>query len=280
MSKGYLIYAQDAKVKKHTRCAYALALSIKNYMPNASISLVTNDSLPSKYKIVFDNIIPIPWYDNNKKSTVYKTEDRWKLYHASPYDETIVMDADMMVLSSLDHWWDYLNNFDLFFTSHVLDYRGNLVRNRYYRKAFDSNLLPDYYFGLSYFKRSDFAREYFQWIEDISNNWELFYGKFVSVNYPKQPSMDITVSLVAKILDCIIETSHSKSNITFTHMKPMIQSWEDATESWQDSVGVYFNEHCDLKIGNFQQTGVFHYTEYSFLNDYIISQLEKINGVT
>jgi hypothetical protein len=280
MSKGFLIYAEDSKIKKYTRCAYALALSIKNHMPDASISLVSNNDVLAKYSLIFDNILPVPWYDMNKGKTTFKIEDRWKLYHCSPYDETIILDADMMVFSNLDHWWNTLKNYDAFFTSNVLDYRGNTITSRYYRKTFDANYLPNYYFGLAYFKKTDFAKEYYKWIEDISNNWELYYGKFVSNNYPKTPSMDVTVSLAAKILDCEDTTSSSNSIVTFTHMKPMIQNWEHTTESWQDSIGSYFDDNCRLKIGNFQQTGIFHYTEYSFLNDLMITKFEKKLGIS
>lgn len=281
MNKGYLIFAQDAALKKYTKCAYALALSIKKQMSNASISIVTDNQLPQKYNLIFDNVIPVPWRDfSNTVSTTYKTEDRWKLYHCSPYEETFVLDADMLVLSNLDHWWLYLEKYDVFVTSTVKDYRSNTVTGRYYRKAFDSNNLPDFYSGLMYFKKSDFAKEFFQWVEDINNNWQLFYGEFVSQNYPKVPSMDVSVSLAAKILNCENNISHQGSLVTFTHMKSYIQGWETATESWQDSVGSYFNQNCELKIGNYQQYGVFHYTEYSFLNDIMINQLEKSLGIS
>jgi hypothetical protein len=279
MSKGFLIFAEDVKLKKYTRSAYALALSIKNHMPNADISLVTDNKIPEKYRLVFDQIVPVPWRDQNKSNTFFKTEDRWKLYHCSPYDETIVLDADMLAFSNLDLWWDYAKNYDVLMTSNVLDYRGKVITGRYYRKTFDSNNLPNLYFGAAYFKKSDYAKEYFNWVEDITNNWELFYGRYVNVNYPKLPSMDVSVSLAAKILDCENFISHKNAPITFTHMKPMIQNWESPTESWQDSIGAYFNKKCELKIGNYQQHGLFHYTEYSFLTDYILNQLEKITGI-
>jgi hypothetical protein len=279
MSKGFLIFAEDAKLKKYTRSAYALALSIKNHMPDSDISLVTDNKIPDKYRLVFDQIVPVPWRDQNKSNTIFKIEDRWKLYHCSPYDETIVLDADMLAFSNLDLWWDYAKNYDILMTSNVLDYRGKTITGRYYRKTFDSNNLPNFYFGAAYFKKSEFAKEYFNWVEDINNNWELFYGRYVNVNYPKFPSMDVTVSLAAKILDCENLISHKNAPITFTHMKPMIQNWESPNESWQDSIGAYFNKKCELKIGNYQQHGLFHYTEYSFLTDYIVHQLEKITGI-
>jgi len=280
MSKGFLIYAQDSNLKKYTKCAYALALSIKKHIPEANVSIVTDNDLPSKYKIVFNDIISVPWRDfTNTSSTTYKTEDRWKLYHCSPYDETIILDADMLVLSDVSHWWDQLRKYELFFTSSVRDYRNKVVTGRFYRKTFDSNQLPDFYSGLMYFKKTDFSRNFFHWIEYVNNNWELFYGKYVNVNYPKVPSMDVTVSLVAKILDCEEIVSHKDSIVTFTHMKPMIQGWETPSESWQDSIGGYFNDKCQLKIGNYQQFGLFHYTEYSFLNDTIINHLEQALGI-
>lgn len=279
MSKGFLIYAHDSNLKKYTKCAYALALSIKKHVPNASISLVTNNDLPKKYSIVFDNIIPVPWKNFDLNST-YKVEDRWKLYHCSPYDETILMDADMLVLSDIGYWWDYLNQYSLFFVSEVKDYRNKNITSRYYRRAFDANQLPNFYSGITYFKKQEFSKDFFKWVEDISNNWELFYGKYVSVNYPKMPSMDVNVSLASKILNCEDNVSHKNAPVTFTHMKPMIQNWENTTDSWQDSIGSYFNSRCELKIGNYQQYGVFHYTEYSFLTDYMISQLEQSLGVS
>jgi hypothetical protein len=162
----------------------------------------------------------------------------------------------------------------------VKDYRNNTITGRFYRRAFDSNNLPNFYSAVMYFKKSDFSKVFYAWIEDINNNWQLFYGKFVSKNYPKVPSMDINISLASKILNCEDLVSHKKSPVTFTHMKPMIQNWEHTTESWQDSIGSYFNDKCELKIGNYQQYGVFHYTEYTFLTDNIVNQLEHWLGVS
>ncbi|NBR61916.1 MAG: hypothetical protein EBT86_09790 [Actinobacteria bacterium] len=280
MSKGFLIFAHDSGIKKYTKCAYALALSIKTNCANSSVSIVTDNDLPSKYKLVFDNVISIPWRDyTNYSNTFYKTEDRWKLYHCSPYEETIVMDADMLVLSDINHYWDCVKRYDLFLTNYVKDYRNRIIKGRYYRKIFDANQLPDLYSGLMYFKKTDFSNNFFLWLEKISNNWELFYGNYVSKNYPKFPSMDINVSLVTKILDCEEDITLKDSILTFTHMKPMIQGWERVSESWQDSIGSYFNDRCQLKIGNYQQYGIFHYTEYSFLNDMIINNLEHNLGI-
>ena len=76
-------------------------------------------------------------------------EQEWKinnlkLYHVSPYEETIVMDTDMIVLQDPSSWWTFLSNYDLFFTSKVYTYRGEIVKDTYYRKTFIANELPNH----------------------------------------------------------------------------------------------------------------------------------------
>jgi hypothetical protein len=275
MSKGIVILAQNTDGHDYIRMAYALALSIDlSQQTKTPVTLITNDVVPERYAKVFDKIIEIPWGDASETSR-FKVENRWKIYHASPYDETIVMDADVLVLDDLSNYWNTFKNYDVYYTSKVIDYRKNLVTSDYYRKAFTSNNLPNLYSGLHYFKKSDFAKEFYSWVELVTNNWELFYGKFVSKHYPSRASMDVTAALVAKILDCEHKISNYKFDpVTFVHMKPHAQGWKSPLDSWLKSVGVYFNKDCKLKIGNFNQSGVFHYTENEFMSDDIINKLE------
>jgi len=272
MKRGYLIYAVNTLDIDYIRSAYALALSIKKFMPLESISLVTNNEIDAKYKKMFDNIIDIPW-DNNDMS-LYKVNDRWKLYHCTPYDETIVFDADMLVTRDITFWWKYLEKFDLFFPSDAYDYRGNLITDRYYRKAFDSNNLPNLYSTVYYFKKNDKIHNFFNWVEIINNNWELFYGKFIVENYPIHPSMDINVSLACKILDLEDIITQKNSIIKFVHMKPHLQSWQSVSENWVDDCMVTLDKNCNLKINNFYQYNLFHYVEEKFLSNKILKTLE------
>ena len=46
-------------------------------------------------------------------------ENRTQFYDRSPYDETIVMDVDMLVATDLENYWKFLNKFDLYFTSNA-----------------------------------------------------------------------------------------------------------------------------------------------------------------
>jgi len=277
MTKGFVVLAQNTDTIDYVRQAYALALSLKLSQKTISnISIITNDVVPEEYKSVFENIIPIPWGDASEDSR-FKVENRWKIYHASPYIQTVVLDTDMLVLDDLSSYWDTFENYEVYYTSKVLDYRNKRVTNDYYRKAFTHNYLPNLYSGLHYFKKGDFAKEFYKWVEDITNNWELFYGHFVSEHYPDRASMDITAALAAKVMDVAEKITNNKHDpVTFIHMKSRIQGWTEPSDSWMQSVAVYFDDACELKIANYRQQGVFHYTEKEFLTDKIVDKLEAL----
>jgi hypothetical protein len=277
MTKGYVVLAQNTDTIDYVRQAYALALSLKLSQQTVSnISIITDDIVPEEYKSVFENIIPIPWGDAAVNSR-FKVENRWKIYHASPYIQTVVLDTDMLVLDDLSSFWNTFEHYDVYYTGKVLDYRNKLVTSDYYRKAFTTNQLPNLYSGLHYFKKSDFAKEFYSWVEVITNNWEMFYGHFVSEHYPERASMDITAALAAKVMDVAEKVTNTKHDpVTFVHMKSRIQGWAEPTDSWMQSVAVYFDDDCELKIANYRQQGVFHYTEKDFLTDKIVSKLETL----
>lgn len=279
MSKGFVMLAQNSEYD-YVQQASVCAMSILATNPNAKISLITNDTIPEKYIHLFDQIILIPWNETKDTHLNHSVSERWKIYHASPYDETIVLDTDMLVLQDISSWWKFLSNYKIYFPSNVLTYRGATTTGNYYRRAFTANNLPNLYVGLHYFKKCDFAHEFYKWIELVTNNWELFYGQFVQEHYPRYPSMDVTVAIVSKILDCDTEITNSLVKYpTFTHMKPYIQEWQRPSIKWQDKVGVYLSQDLKLTIGNHIQTGVFHYTEKDFISDDIVQRYENYLGV-
>lgn len=269
MSKGHLFFAQNSDVD-YLRQAYALALSIKTHNKINSTCLVTNDPVPIEYTPVFDYIQPIPWGDSANQST-WKIENRWKLIYCSPFKETLVYDSDMILLSSNDHWWYWLEDRPLALTGTVYNYKGQSIKNSSYRRTFIENNLPDVYFGLHYFKKVEKSYEFYKWLEHIVKNWELYY-KLYTPNYTQKfCSMDVSSAIALKIME---DEAYGIANpLSFTHMKPAIQGWDIIPNSWQTSVIVENEEQ--LKLSNFVQTGVFHYTEDKFLTDELILKLEK-----
>jgi len=275
MSKGFCLIAQNNSKTDYVKQAYALALSIHKFNKDQKVSIITNDPIQEEYRSVFDQIIPIPFADDADRSD-WKIENRWKVYHATPYDETIVMDVDMLVVSNITHWWNELSKRNLFFVSNVNTYRQDIVTSRKYRKVFDSNNLPNLYSGVYYFKKGDEAHRFFYLLELVMNNWELFYGKYADIDYQNWCSMDVSCAIVSKLLDNESDITQNNSYITFTHMKPHIQGWKEIPEKWTRVIGSYLTNDGDFLLGNFKQTGVLHYVEDEFLTDDLLLRLEKL----
>ena len=250
-------------------------MSIHATTPDSNISILTDDTIPQRYKELFDNVIKIPWGDLANKYD-WKIHNRWKTYFISPYEDAIVLDTDMLVLEDITSWYNFLQSYDMYITSTIFDYRGNKIKDTFYRKNFNRYNLPNTYMGLHYFKKSEFALEFYTWLDKITNNWKEFYKLSGSNPIQNFASMDLTAAMAIDILDCKSKITNENVSVpSFTHMKANIQGWNELRESWQTKVGTYFTDDAELYIGNHKQSGIFHYTEDNFLTDDIIQVLEK-----
>ncbi len=266
MNKGFCILAENNYKTDYVKQAYALALSIHKHNKE-NISIITDDIVPDQYKHVFDNIIPIPW-GNLAKNSDWKIENRWKLYHLSPYAHTIVMDADMLILENIKEWWYKCFNHAIAFTTDVTTYKGDIVTSNYYRKTFVANDLPNLYSGLYYFKKCSVAKEFFTLVEIISKNWQIFYKQFAPKNAQTWQSFDLNCAIAYKLLNL----PNIKTPLSFIHMKPHVQHWDNVPIKWTDYLDVHIDE--EIYLGNFTQKGVLHYVEDEFLTDELLEYLK------
>ena len=277
MSNGVCLLAQNNIKTDYVRQAYALALSIVAKSPNQKVSLITNDPVSDKYKKVFDQIIPIPWSDDCSDDSDWKIENRWKVYHATPYRNTMVFDVDMLVLEDLDIYWKQLqkNNVDhdILFTTQVVNYRNEVVTNRYYRRTFDANDLPNLYSGMYYFKKAETTKQFFGLLKTVMWNWGDFYKISLSKIPQEWCSFDVCTAITAKLLDRMYTVGDKNNILEFTHMKTRLQN-VPLGENWTDTLFVDFNSDLELIVGGLKQSGVFHYVEDEFLTDGIINILE------
>ena len=289
-SHGYFTIAQGPQ---YQRMAYGLALSLLLTQPKGRNKLAMGVSkeekslVSAKIRSVLgkENIIEIPWKDHAANSK-WKLENEWKSIYMSPFEHTVKLDADMLFLSDTSHWFDYLKDSKLVFATNARTYRGELVTSDYYRKVFTSNDLPNVYSAYFYFDKSDEAFEFFKLSEVIFNNWEKFFFEyFEPLERPRFVSTDVVFALAAKILkieDLNRNKPIAKDFPTFVHMKSRLQHWPEdhlMNEDWTKMIPVYFNNDCQLKIGNYLQTLPFHYFVKEFLTDEIIMQMEKKLGI-
>ena len=273
MTKGHLIFAQNSDYD-YVKQAYALALTIKKHNQINSVCLVTNDIVPSEYKHVFDHVVAIP-FDDESQNSLWKIENRWKLFHASPYEKTMVYDSDMLLFDSNDNWWKFLKDKDVVLTTKVLDYRGNVITDTVLRKVFLQNNLPNVYFGFHYFEKTDRAYQFYKCLKYIVKNWRKVYEQYTPHSTQKFCSMDVSSAIAVKILGAETEFTIPANFPTFVHMKKELQSWNSFADSWRKSVVTEFDINGQLKISNYLQHKLFHYTEPEFLTEDVIKILEK-----
>lgn len=276
VSRGFVVLAQNTDKIDYVMQAYALALSIQySQLTEKSISIITNNEVPDSYKSVFDNIIEIPWGDSAKTAT-WKVENRWKIYHASPYDETIVLDTDMLLLDDISLWWEYCTNHDLRFCSKIRNYKQDFVIDGFHRKAFMANQLTNPYFALHYFKKSDFAHDFYRILEFVSHNWEWCYEKVAPIDYQPWLSMDLAAAVAIEIMgvrDVVIDKA---SPLEFVHMKTAIQGWTTLPCDWQNAVSWVLTTDGNLVVGNIRQSKLFHYVEKNFITPKLLQKLQEL----
>lgn len=278
VSKGYVVLAQNTSDVDYVKQAYVLALSIHATQSETAISIITNDSVPSEYQHVFDQIIPIPWTTNDV-ATRYVAEHRWKIYHVTPYDETIVLDTDMLMLQDINDWWWYCQDHDLLFCSTALNYKGEIIKNSIYRQTFTANSLPNTYFALHYFKKSEQAEYFYKALEFVVNNWAWCYGKLAAENYQDWLSMDLAASIALELCG-YNSCADACSPLTFVHMKPAVQGWHPVPDKWTVTVPYSYTNDGVLTVGNIKQTKLFHYVEKDFVDLDIIDKLKRlIHGI-
>lgn len=279
MSKGYLILAQNSGQEDYIRMAYALALSIKNTQSTVnSVTLaVEEDTLVlEKYATVFDHIVHVPWYDNAQGST-WKIENKWKYYYMTPYDETVILDADMLFPQDISYWWDILSTKDMWFTTTPRTFKGDIITSNKYRQTFVHNQLPNIYTAFAYFKKNAVVGEFFRLVNFVFNNWEQFFYTYLDETRPKFLSGDVAYALALKIMGLEKEWTGNLEIPTFVHMKAHLQGIEERflTEDWTKHIPTYFAQDGTFKIGNYEQTLPFHYHIKTWLTEDMIRILEQ-----
>lgn len=278
-SRGFLTIAQNNKNTDFIRLAYLLALSLKHSQKTVnklSIAVTDINEVPEKYRWAFDNIIKIPWGDSADKSD-WKLENEWKLFHITPYDETIKLDADMLFPADISHWWNIFSGREIVIPTKIYNLQNELVENIYYRPGFAENKIPKLHTAFMYFKKTDAALELFTMAEIITQNWKKFYWEFMPVNSPKIFSTDTTFSLSAKITGLTDNIINPWENLTFVHGKTQLTKWGtiQQNEDWSKFISLNITPNLECFAGCYQINKPFHYHLKHIITDEIIKFYEN-----
>lgn len=253
--RGYLVIAQNNKDTDYISCAETLAQSIKLVEPDAKICLLTDTLIDSK---IFNYIKVFPFGDQ-AKDTSWKLQNDWQCFYASPFRETIKLEADMIIPHNIKHWFDICSARDLVCTIGARDFHNRKARSRVYRKIFDDNNLPDVYNAITYWKLSANAQKFFDTVRDIFENWEaamsaLKFGTGQVLN------TDLAYAVALRVLG---EEQYTLpgSVPSLIHMKSAINGIE--SDDWTKEL-IWELDTGSLRINTIEQLWPFHYHIKSF----------------
>lgn len=284
--KGYITIAQNNKNTDYIKLAYVLAMSLKAtqiamYSPSKLSIVVTDENeVPQRYRWAFDKIIEMPWGDNAENSN-WKLENEWKIFHITPYQETVKLDCDMLFLSDVGEWWNLFTKRDVVAPTQVFNCQNQLTNNNYYRSGFKENGVPTIHTAFMYFKNSNLALDWFTMAEIITFNWEKFYWEYMPIDSPKEFSTDTTFSLAAKLIDEVENIISPWPEIpSFVHAKTGINPWikSFSSEDWSDHVQFNFTPKLECFIGPYRILKPLHYHLKHLITDEIIYFYEKALG--
>jgi len=241
--RGYLIPAIDTEDIDYLSCAIKLAQSIRHWHPDADISVL---SVRRCSDPVFNHVIPLPHGDHGGYA------NDWQVFRASPYRQTIKLEADMLMASPIQHWWTMFEHRDVVISTGCRDFYDQPAVNRQYRKFIDDNHLPDVYNAITYWRLSNTAREFFDTVRNIFENWDKYKQL---VKFPEEvPSTDFVYAMAAQVLGPEHVTMPFAQYPQIVHMKRHIIG--TSTDNWTREL-VW--EHNPLRIQTVAQWGAFHY---------------------
>jgi hypothetical protein len=264
MNRGFVISAQNTSEVNYVKCADVLAASIKKLMPNEKVVLITNDKVKTKF---FDDIVPLPHGDLDPTGK-WKLVNDWQVYDASPFEYTIKLEADMYIPANIDYYWDVLKQRDVVISTNIRNYKQELSDVRFYRKFIDDNRLPDCYNALTYFKKSDLAKEFFAIVRDVFTNWKQ-YKEILKCKSDEEVSTDWAYSIACHILGTENTTMPEFKAFSMIHMKQWINGMP--TENWTDTLIYEILPHT-LRLNTIPQLYPFHYHIKNFSD-----KLEKLH---
>lgn len=211
MNRGVLMYAHNNTEIDYFKIACANALMIQKNL-KVGVTLVTDEgTLGWGVKALgqdfvdscFENIITVKRdykFDNmrNYSDTAYSTRqlqfyncNHWEAYELSPYDETLFIDADYLIMSSaLNNCWG--SNNEMMIDHRIFSPGNSEVPHSKYIDDFGVRL---YWATVIYFRKTEFAKFLFSLVHDIQDNYRYYKDlyNFTSGMYRNDNAFSIAI---------------------------------------------------------------------------------------
>ena len=268
---GFVCRISHSDSADYLEMAYLQALSVKTTQKQyANYALIvdetTNRAIADRHRSVIDSIIVAeePW----------SFAEEWRTRIYSPWRRTIKLDADLILVEDIAHWWDSFEaqRRNVVFPTVIENYRGEPVTSRWHRELFDRNLLPDIYTALYYFKDGADSTEFFTICKNVSENWPWFAADFLKKNTDPVPRDDEIFAIAAEIYGVERCTVPGAAYPRFVHFKEPLNELP-AGKPWHEQLHIEHNSN--LWIGHYPQRLPLHYCSKSFATPERVAQYEQ-----
>ena len=277
MTQGVLIFAHN-NVDRHTDylfSAWICANTIKNHNPNIAISLLTKDKnyVPTEQQDIYDKIIEFPFGTAEKAQISSNTLiNYYQFYYATPYIQTLVLDADTLVLGKLDGLFLATRRHDLLFPHTIKNFKG--IQYSVQNKLIEKNNLPKFETSVWYFNKDFDKKKEYRWegrkrieLDSSEEDSEPFFNlleiylrnhKFINEQFDNPPAgfdKDFLFSLAIDNLN-LVNDIVDHDILTYTDLSITTHDWYKNLNYWIIK--------GKLKVENYNISGIIHYGENAF----------------
>lgn len=181
MSQGALIFAFDNESIKYSAMADWSAERIRRWL-NIPTTVITNQDISLEHADVINIDAPEDngkrWFEDLNTTVSWRNKNRFNAYALSPYDETVLLDADYVINSSILKTV-FGSNLSIAPIGRAYDITG--LDSYENLNSFGNNQFPMSWATVVYFKKCNSARLVFDMMQMIQDNWE-FYRHLYKIN--------------------------------------------------------------------------------------------------
>lgn len=236
MSRGVLMYAHNNPEIDYLKIACANALMVKKNL-GVPVTLVTDSStikwgrksLGNLVDECFENVIVVDRdysFTNNRnfsdasnttKSLQFYNANHWAAYELSPYDETLFIDVDYLIMSpALNACWDSMH--DVMVNHRIYSPIDQVPP---YSKNIDDMGIKLYWATVIYFRKSSLAEHLFSLMRHIQENYAYYRDLYYFSNGMYRN--DYAVSIAIHMLNGF---SDFESVIKELPINGMLMAWD------------------------------------------------------
>lgn len=274
-SKGFITIGIDTDVD-NVKYSYALALSIKRCDPEAEVCLVVDtdkaDLVNKKYLHAFDYITELP-FGNTAHKDGFHGSNFWQLLQATPFDETIYLDYDTILLDvDLQLLWDTLALHEVAAPVLAKTFRSAPLNPSSLFEIESAYGLPRLFNNMFYFKReSKLAIEWFKMADAVFQNWRGVYAALFKDKKPTSFNKNILANTVTHLLDVEKDVAINIYNLYDLDNRSQWFWNDDVPADWTKMLNSWYTDNNRLIIENSMiSNGIIHYRDENFLNLEII----------